>query len=312
MATGLEADSPFEEDVAEVIRSMGYLADPQVGEAGFRIDIGVRHPERPGQFLLAVECDGATYHSALWARERDRLRQDVLEGLGWTFHRIWSTDWFHNRPREMARLGEALQMARTKAEAGIVVQGANEGAPTMDLPQDEAPVDLTLPELKAPPYRRHSGTVSSALEPHEAPLAILAPLVLDIVQVEGPIHVDEIARRISTAFGKARTGSRIAEAASKALDLARKRDPSLVKDGTFVMTAAQKAAPPVRDRSAETGSLIKAEALPPQEIRAAADLIRQESGEIGDEDLIRAVARLLGFLRVGSELSTAIAEAIRS
>jgi hypothetical protein len=89
--TGGGADSPFEEDVAEVIQSFGFLADPQVGSAGFRIDMGIRHPEKPGTYILAVECDGATYHSALWARERDRLRQDVLEHLGWRFHRIWST-----------------------------------------------------------------------------------------------------------------------------------------------------------------------------------------------------------------------------
>jgi hypothetical protein len=102
--TGGTADSPFEEDVASAIRSLGYLADPQVGTAGFRIDLGVRHPDRPGAYLLAVECDGATYHSALWARERDRLRQDVLEHLGWRFHRIWSTDWFYNRKNELERL----------------------------------------------------------------------------------------------------------------------------------------------------------------------------------------------------------------
>ena len=106
--TGLDADCPFEEDVADVIRSLGFLADPQVGSAGFRIDIGVRHPERPGTYVLAVECDGAAYHSALWARERDRLRQDVLEHLGWKFHRIWSTDWFYNRRAEIERFRQAL------------------------------------------------------------------------------------------------------------------------------------------------------------------------------------------------------------
>ncbi len=71
-ATGLGADSPFEEDVAKVIRSFGFEADPQVGTKGFRLDIGVRHPDRPAHYILAVECDGAAYHSALWARERDR------------------------------------------------------------------------------------------------------------------------------------------------------------------------------------------------------------------------------------------------
>jgi hypothetical protein len=108
-----------------VIRSFGYLADPQVGSAGFRIDMGVRHPDRPGTYILAVECDGATYHSALWARERDRLRQDVLEHLGWRFHRIWSTDWFYNRRVEIDRLRVALNTAREIAEVGVVIEGAN-------------------------------------------------------------------------------------------------------------------------------------------------------------------------------------------
>jgi hypothetical protein len=84
--------------------------DGQVGSAGFKIDLGVRD-KRSSRYLLAVECDGATYHRARWARERDRLRQQVLEQFGWRFHRIWSTDWFKNRKREIRRLAEAVQRA---------------------------------------------------------------------------------------------------------------------------------------------------------------------------------------------------------
>jgi hypothetical protein len=78
-----EFDSPFEAAVARVIREAGYLAHPQVGVSNFRIDLGVIHPAQPGEFLLGVECDGATYHRARSARDRDRLRQEVLENLGW-------------------------------------------------------------------------------------------------------------------------------------------------------------------------------------------------------------------------------------
>jgi len=116
--TGGGAESPFEADVAREIAALGYRADAQVGSAGFRVDLGVRHPERPGRYILAVECDGAAWHGALWARERDRLRQDVLEGLGWRFHRIWSTDWFHARAREIARLREALALRREQHAHG--------------------------------------------------------------------------------------------------------------------------------------------------------------------------------------------------
>lgn len=115
--TNGDADSPFEEAVAAVIEKWDHKVDKQVGSAGFKIDLAVRDKEHPGRYLLAVECDGATYHSALWARERDRLRQEVLENMGWRFHRIWSTDWFYRRDEAIAKLRAALESAQAVASA---------------------------------------------------------------------------------------------------------------------------------------------------------------------------------------------------
>jgi len=106
--TEREPDSEFEVFVINQIRSMGFVPVPQVGVAGYFVDIGVRHPEWPHGFVLGVECDGASYHSAKSARDRDRLRQEVLEGLGWRLHRIWSTDWFNNPQREAERIRAAV------------------------------------------------------------------------------------------------------------------------------------------------------------------------------------------------------------
>jgi hypothetical protein len=184
LPTGELPESPFEEDVADVIRSFGFIADPQVGSTGFRIDLGIRHPERPGTYILAVECDGATYHNALWARERDRLRQEVLEHLGWRFHRIWSTDWFYNRRAETNRLREALEVARAAAEAGIVIEGANRRIPI--IPRAEAPT-VQISEVVArqmPRYLRAVFPVSSAVEPHDADRTLLARLATRIVETE--------------------------------------------------------------------------------------------------------------------------------
>jgi very-short-patch-repair endonuclease len=114
LPTGAGADSPFEEAVARAIVEIGFGVEAQVGSAGFKIDLAVKHPDQPGRYILAVECDGATYHSARWARERDRLRQEILEDLGWSFHRIWSTDWFYNPKRERQRLAEAIQFAKAR------------------------------------------------------------------------------------------------------------------------------------------------------------------------------------------------------
>lgn len=111
--TGKEPDSEFEVYVINQLRAMGCVAVPQVGVHGFFIDIGVKHPAWPHGFIMAVECDGATYHSSRSARDRDRLRQEVLEGLGWHFHRIWSTDWFNDAAKEGQRLRAAVD-ARLK------------------------------------------------------------------------------------------------------------------------------------------------------------------------------------------------------
>ena len=310
IATGLDADSPFEEDVARVIRSLGYEADLQVGTAGFRIDIGVRHPERPGQYIVAVECDGATYHSALWARERDRLRQDVLESLGWRFHRIWSTDWFLRREHEVRRLAEALLKARVASSDGIAVRGANERGILQPIEQEiapEGPIEIGHLELKAPAYKRAEVLVRSTVEPHDAPQGQIGDLIIKIVDIEGPLHVDEIARRVATAFSKSRTGGRIVDATTRALQAVQKRsDNRLHRIGQFVLNDEQLAETPVRDRSAETGTILKAEYLPPMEIASAAARIQAESGIMPPEDMTRAIARLLGFQRVGPDLSAAI------
>jgi very-short-patch-repair endonuclease len=85
------------------LRQKGFDVTPQVGVAGYFIDLAIKHPKRTG-YLLGVECDGATYHSSRSARDRDRLRQEVLERLRWNIYRIWSTDWFQNPEEELQRL----------------------------------------------------------------------------------------------------------------------------------------------------------------------------------------------------------------
>jgi very-short-patch-repair endonuclease len=96
-----ETDSDFEVSVMTALKDYGFDLTPQVGVKGFRIDIGVKHPNFKYGFLAGIECDGATYHSSPSARERDSIRQDILESLGWKIYRIWSTDWFDNPSKEV-------------------------------------------------------------------------------------------------------------------------------------------------------------------------------------------------------------------
>ncbi|MEB3220216.1 MAG: AAA domain-containing protein, partial [Nostocales cyanobacterium 94392] len=105
----LKFDSPFEEDVYNTLAEKAYIIRTQVGCSGYRIDLGVVNKNRPGEFLLGIECDGASYHNSPTARDRDRLRQQVLERLGWKIHRIWSTDWFRNKPNQVRLLIERIE-----------------------------------------------------------------------------------------------------------------------------------------------------------------------------------------------------------
>ncbi|NNH32998.1 hypothetical protein C9413_27255 [Rhizobium sp. SEMIA 4085] len=107
-----DADSDFEVEVAKRLRLRGYHVDLQVGVTGYKIDIGVRNPDAPESFLAGVECDGARYHSSKSARDRDRLREEVLGGLGWKIVRVWSTDWFDNPDRETDKLVTRLEAIR--------------------------------------------------------------------------------------------------------------------------------------------------------------------------------------------------------
>jgi very-short-patch-repair endonuclease len=112
-----EMESPFEQAVAAQLERRNWQVVPQVGVSGYRIDLGIRHPDHAGLYLAGVECDGATYHSSATARDRDKVREQVLRGLGWNILRVWSTDWWFNAEEVIERLHLALNEALTSSRA---------------------------------------------------------------------------------------------------------------------------------------------------------------------------------------------------
>ena len=308
-----EADSPFEEDVADAIRSLGYEIDHQVGTAGFKIDLGVRSPSNPHHHILAVECDGATYHSALWARERDHMRQQVLEGFGWHFHRIWSTDWFYHRDKEIQRLRKALDEAQRR-DLSRSLEGSNkEIALNENNPiHIEGLQDFQLEEssINAKLYKKANVIVSNDFEPHERPVPEVIHILTEIINVEGPIHIDEIAKRYATFHGKSRVGSRIHDYVTTALSKAHKEH-SLENKGKFWATPDQSVNPPIRDRSQESQPTTNAENISPMEIIACSNLIEEESGKVDEDELVRNIAKVLGFKRAGPEFQSHVKTALK-
>ncbi len=132
--------------MAATIRSFGLGVVPQVGCSSFRVDLGVVDPSQPGEFVLGVECDGASYHSSATARDRDRIRQQVLERLGWKIHRIWSPDWVTRRETEVRGLKTAIEAAQNARSRRVCAEHphSSNGPITIDPP---AVIEKALPQI---------------------------------------------------------------------------------------------------------------------------------------------------------------------
>lgn len=193
--TDREMDSIFEEQVAKAIAAHGWQVVPQVGLAGFFIDLGIADAERPGRFILGIECDGATYHSSRSARDGDRLRQSVLEDHGWIIHHIWSTDWFSRPDAEVRKALAAIEVARAELDERGEREQERERAVTIELvawERDESlPPGLCEEAVTARPYREGLFPISNGQELHEVSISILAALAAQVVAVEGPVHGGE-------------------------------------------------------------------------------------------------------------------------
>ncbi len=307
----LEPDSPFEEAVAEALRQAGHTVDPQVGTADFRIDLAVRDPAAPGRYLLGVECDGARYHSSRWARERDRLRQSVLEQKGWTMHRIWSTDWFQRPDAELQRLLQAVAAAQERRE--VRPRQERSAADRQIVIDRDPPVTNNESLPPAVPYREADFEITEREEYHlrDAPLELVADYVVKVVRCEAPVHVDEVARRLRRLWGHASTGLRIQERVRDAVGYAVEQG-WIACDGSFLRGARRaRQKPVVRDRSAvQSRTLRKPALLPPVEVEWAIQQVVEQNVALSAEECAVQVARRFGFRSTSAELRRVVDAAV--
>lgn len=105
----MQFDSPFEKEVYDEFVNHGYSAMTQFPFGGYKIDMAILNPKNPYQFVLGIECDGATYHSSVWKKKQDSIRQDFLERHGWKIERIWSPDWWKDRNEVMNRIERIIK-----------------------------------------------------------------------------------------------------------------------------------------------------------------------------------------------------------
>jgi very-short-patch-repair endonuclease len=315
--TGLGPDSPFEAAVATMLRDKGWSVHTQVGCSGYRIDMAVVDPRAPGRYLLGIECDGASYHSSASARDRDRLRQHVLEQLGWTLHRIWSTDWWFAADRELEKLHARL--AALASEPGAADQ-PTAGQPTA---AEEAPAPKELfaglepiatAPARAPELPRYTPVEVSGGLPDAFYEASAAPAiresVMRIITAEGPIPDSVLFERVARAWGLKRTGTRIVERLQRLVP----SDTIRTSDGGKTFYWPPGATPNswsgFRVADASENSKRHVSDVPIEEIGALVKHLLDQAGASRRQDLARAVCKLLGMARTPAEAEARVDAAI--
>ncbi|MCY4562646.1 MAG: DUF3320 domain-containing protein [Flavobacteriaceae bacterium] len=317
-SSGGNPDSVFEEQVASLLQNKGIDVELQVGSAGFRIDIAVKHPFEKGKYVLAIECDGASYHSSKIARDRDKARQSILENLGWKFYRIWSTDWFLKTKRESEKLinhvkgvlegnikKPSKQMNNHRKEEIIISEDTESN--NEEVSDDVGKRDFT--------YMKYDEIHDNLYQPlHE--YSILYILIHDIIVVEQPIHKEVILIRVLEATNTKRAGRRIQEHfefhlkhLSHFLDQSSYSD-SLEKydikqiDG-FYFYQENMAHPSkdglIRNRSTLSSREFNLNLVSPFEIRNAILYLVCNSYGMEEEDILNEVPKVFGFKRINDE-----------
>ena len=296
---GGKAGSPFEEAVADALRERGFQVDHQIGSAGYFIDLGIKDPEHLGRYLLGIECDGATYHSAQSARDRDRLRQQVLEGLGWRIHRIWSTDWFRAPDHELRKAAEAIEAAKVHVPAPPPVAPPKTDNRDANTEEEEHETKPVVDPPKPKPQKNSATEKYTVAEPaiptdvrnlHPVQPYKMADWIPPVVEIESPVHLKEVARRIANAVGVRRIDSRVVKAAARQAA----RSKSIEMKGDFLYRTAQEQVP-VRNRDDLPNASRKLELIAPEEIEMAIKQVVSDAFGIERNDLPREVCRLFGF-----------------
>jgi very-short-patch-repair endonuclease len=293
-------DSDFEESVALFLVKHGYRVQPQVGMAGFFIDIGVVDPNNENRFYCGIECDGATYHSSRSARDRDRLRQEILESRGWKIYRIWSTDWFHRRSDQESKLLDYLSTLHdSDVTEAVAFQDVD---PIPDVFEPISKAENSKDQILCSYIEYDTNELITKNSLYSTPVSQRSILVTKIVEIEGPIHQDEVARRLAKLFGLEKAGDKIKAATLEGLKGA--TGLSVENDFWSISGETQKI---VRNRSKVVNrNLEKAEYLPPNEIRTALEYLVISSVQIEYAELVQQVSRLFGFQRCGPDLKTVI------
>jgi len=308
-------DSRIEKVVASEIEDMGYHVNPQVGFSGYKIDIGVIDPKDPDGFILGVECDGNTYRSSYSARDRDRLREQILNQLGWTIHRIWSPSWVLRKESELKRLRETIQKRFEDNSGTNKISDINKSKESTSCFSEKVEVKkikFSGIEKIGIPYKIHLLKVSYEptviIRTSNYPYSLIkknafhfdcnrnlqSRLLEELVNNEGPIHFDYAAKRLALLWNVRRLGPKIISAVTEALDLLLDDEKIIFKENFLwpkkpvdIVVRVPVSDNPLTKR--------KPEHIPSEEIEKAIKLVVQYAIGISPESLVIEISKIFGF-----------------
>ncbi|MEK6903550.1 MAG: DUF3320 domain-containing protein, partial [Nanoarchaeota archaeon] len=209
---GLQFDSSFEEAVYQELINEGFDVSCQVGLSGYRIDLAIKHPKKSGEYILGVECDGSQYHSSRFARDRDKIRQMVLENLGWNIIRIWSDDWLNNKEYELERI-------KNKVKEILKSKGISEYKQKTHFSEIEEKEDFNEIDLKKkyrkykiaelPLHRTNLEFDGYGCLNNYSAISLIKKRMMEILEIESPIEKELLYKRVLTSIGIQKLGRRI-------------------------------------------------------------------------------------------------------
>lgn len=319
------AENPFESSVADALQARGWEVRTQIGVSGFRIDLGIVHPDKAGAYLAGIECDGATYHRSATARDRDQIREGVLRNLGWEILRVWSTDWFMHQEEALDRIDTALKdlleqkrdEARKQAESernraaeatqdeqsenddpSQSADGEQDGLGEDEVEYETQEIYASQQLLDSPSTAAGAGPEGDAEEDCDASrffersyTAQLTRLIGRVVAKHGPISETMLYRHITKLHGWQRAGRRIQERIMACIgeNECRKENDNLFiwEPGSFkqILPFRAKLNRPPRD-------------IPQAEILG---LIAEQSHVLKSDDPAKEVATLMGLGRLSAD-----------
>lgn len=297
----VDVDSPFEEAVYDFLVSKGYKVITQVGCSGYRIDMAVKHPTLDGRFVIGIECDGATYHSSRTARERDRLRQSVLEDMGWKFHRIWSTDWIKDPVTE----GELLISAVENAVANYVDDFEKVSIDNEEL-KDEIQEEYCETEVISTEgniveqFKFDTYVEADAFSGRQGELGVkgLCAAISHIIDVEYPIHYELLCKRIAPICGNHKATVKVRNDVNYGLN---RMKGMFIRKGDFLYPNTYEDIIPKCVAEGEVPRNIIH--ISDDEIGAAMMMVVSDSFGVSKINLFHIVARAFGYNRTGANIN---------